>query len=184
MKRRQNIYSYLISDQYTSKKSKDVHTWYVGMLFRWWWLWVISRQWWPLMIWCGWTNEQKIQQKTSIKNANIALSHCPSWFPINNFVPSDSVRFSPKSLSSAETFPYHAGFPKDGSDSKDDDMMKKNMIVETYLFLESLQSIKSWSQIASRGFTTTHSPSSSASASKFVWNTCECLCPQSLMFWS
>ena len=132
------------------------------------------------MRWYGWPNQNKIQQKTSIKNANIALSHCPSWFPINNFVPSGSVRLSPKSLSSAETLPYHAGFPKDGSDSKDDDIMKSNMIVETYLFLESLQSIKSWSQIASRGFTTTHSPSSSASASKFVWNTLECLCPQSL----
>ena len=32
---------------------------------------------------------------------------------------------SPKSLSSAETLPYHAGFPKDGSESKGDNIKEQ-----------------------------------------------------------
>ena len=150
-----------------------------------------NRQWWPLHWW-----DMMKQTKISTKNIHLrmqilhwvtvwagSLSMTSSHLIWSDPIWSDLIQFdsSPKSLSSAQTLPYHTGFPGDSSECKDDNIMKYNLIVDSYLFLESLQSMKFSSQIASRGFTTTQSPSSPASASKFMYENKLgwCLCPPS-----
>ena len=105
----------------------------MGILFRWWWLWVIGNG--GHCIGEIWWNKQKYQQKTFIYECKYCTESLfelvlyqwrhPIW---SDLIPSDLIWFdsSPKSLSSAQTLPYHTGFPGDSSECKDDNIMKYN----------------------------------------------------------
>jgi len=125
----------------TSKKTKNAHAWYVDMLFR-----DDDDYEYQAIVAIGdmmLSNKQRNLQKTSVKNVNIALSHCLRWFAINDIVA--PIQF--------ESIGVQNHFRR----------QRLLRIMQAFLFLESLQSIKFSSQIASRGFTTTQSPSSSTS---------------------